>query len=294
VDVTINNSLLNLAKVGIYPVTYTAKDSSGNITVVTRYIDVQDNTAPVIKLVGNDTVTIDVNTDYFEQGAKVSDNYCQNVQWNVDITPNTKVLGEYLLSYSAVDCENNNATVVTRLVRVVDRIAPVLNLNGLPTVTIMRWQPYTDAGVSIWDNYYDTTTLKGLMDVTSDVNNLKEGIYNICYQVTDPSNNTSNKVCRMVIVEANTTSIDNNDFASRLNLYPNPSNGSLTIDFGGVMGEPSTVTIVDMTGRAIHTETVGAATEKLAVDLTHLPGGVYMARIQNGQNQAVLRFTVTR
>jgi len=44
-----------------------------------------------------------------------------------------------------------------------------------------------------------------------------------------------------------------------------------------------------MTGRTIHTETVPATAEKLAVNLTHLPGGVYMARIQNEQNQAVLR-----
>ncbi len=293
VNIIVNQNMVNLSTVGIYPITYTATDSSGNITITTRYIDVQDNTLPVIKLIGKDTVVIDVHTDYFEQGAKVTDNYCQNVQWDVDTAPNNEVLGNYTLTYSAVDCENNNATTVTRIVKVVDRTAPVLYLKGLPTITVQRWQPYNDAGVKIVDNYYDSTTLAGLMDITSNIDYITEGVYSICYQVTDPSGNASNQVCRVVTVGANTTSV-NEDFASKMNLYPNPSNGSFTINFGNALAEDAILSITDMTGRTIHEVKVNALTETMSIDLTTLPAGVYMARIQQSQNQAVLRFTIAK
>lgn len=294
VNVTVNNSLINTAKVGIYPVIYTGQDSSGNTAVITRYVAVQDNTAPVIKLVGKDTVTLDVNTDYFEQGAKVTDNYCNGVQWNVDIAPNTNVIGSYLLTYSAVDCENNAAITVTRLVKVVDRTAPVLFLNGLPTITVMRWQPYTDAGVKITDNYYDTGTLKGLLSITSNIDLATEGVYSICYEVTDPSGNASNQVCRVVTVAANTTSVNEVGNNNAISLYPNPSNGNFTLDFGKGLEGPATITIVDMLGKEVYRQDVAALTENVAVDIVGLPGGVYMARIQEGQNNTVLRIAVTR
>jgi parallel beta-helix repeat protein len=294
VNVSTNSSQLNTAKVGIYPIVYTGKDSSGNSTVVTRYVRVQDNTAPVIKLIGKDTVTLDVNTDYFEQGAKVSDNYCKGLQWTVDIAPDTKVIGEYVLTYNAVDCENNNATVVTRVVKVVDRTAPILYLNGLPSITVMRWLPYTDAGVKITDNYYDTTTLKGLLTVQSNIDLVTEGVYSICYEVVDPSGNASNQVCRVVTVTANTTSVNELGNGSSINVYPNPSTGNFTFDFGKALEGPAAITIVDMVGKEVYTQEVSALTEQLSVDLVGLPSGVYMARIQEGQNNTVLRIAITR
>jgi PKD repeat protein len=292
VATVVNQSMVNFSKVGIYPVVYTATDSSGNATVVTRYINVQDNTLPVIALIGSDTVVIDVHHDYFEQGAAVTDNYCQGVQWTVDKTPNKDVLGDYVLTYSAVDCENNSAITKTRVVKVVDRIAPVLYLKGLPTLTVQRWQPYTDAGVKIVDNYYDSATLAGLLTITSDVDLVTEGVYSICYEVTDPSGNNSNQVCRVIVVAANTTSVTQTDFAAKINLYPNPSNGEFTIDFGDAVTEEATVNIVDMTGKTVYTTKVQALAKTKGINLTGLPAGVYMAHIEQSQHNAVLRFTI--
>ena len=50
-------------------------DSSGNdATEVTRTVNVTDTTAPVITLVGDAQITVEVGSTYTEEGATASDN----------------------------------------------------------------------------------------------------------------------------------------------------------------------------------------------------------------------------
>src|SRR5690606_19332244 len=157
-----------------------------------------------------------------EQGVLVSDNFCNNGLWSVDIQPDETQIGEYLLTYSAEDCEGNPSNTITRLVQVVDLEAPQISLSGPASLTIERWTPYNEPGVSITDNYYDESTLQGLLQETGNLDVDWLGLYSICYQVTDPSGNLSNQVCRTINVVANATSVEEG-FAQNLKVYPNPS-----------------------------------------------------------------------
>jgi hypothetical protein len=136
--------------------------------------------------------------------------------------------------------------------------------------------------------------LKGLLTVQSNIDLVTEGVYSICYNVTDPSGNASNQVCRVVTVAANTTSVNEIGSNNTISLYPNPSTGHFTLDFGKGLESQATITIVDMLGKEVYKQEVGASTEKLAINLDGLPGGVYMARIQQGQNNTVLRVAITK
>ena len=62
--------------VGTYTVTYNVTDANSNAaTQVSRTVNVVDTTAPVITLLGEATVTIEVGSTYSDAGATASDNY---------------------------------------------------------------------------------------------------------------------------------------------------------------------------------------------------------------------------
>jgi hypothetical protein len=148
-----DSSLVNRNVIGIYKMLYTSTDSANNTGYATRWVIVGDSSRPVITLNGDDTVRVDVYNQYYEPGAKVTDNYCTSgLQWQVDMYPPTNNLATYTLTYTAVDCTGNLALPVKRVVQVIDRQKPVINLNGFEYVTLNRWETYTDEGVSIDDN----------------------------------------------------------------------------------------------------------------------------------------------
>ena len=62
--------------VGTYILSYDVTDPTGNAaTTVTRTVNVVDTTAPVITLLGEETVTLEVGATYTDAGATATDNY---------------------------------------------------------------------------------------------------------------------------------------------------------------------------------------------------------------------------
>lgn len=119
--------------------TYDYTDTAGNpATQVTRTVNVEDNTPPVITLIGSDPETVEVNTSYSDDGATALDAYDGNLTSSivtvnpVDIT----TVGSYIVTYNVTDSNGNVATQVTRTVNVVDTTPPVITLTGSNQITI--------------------------------------------------------------------------------------------------------------------------------------------------------------
>jgi hypothetical protein len=69
-------SSVDTSTVGTYTVTYNVTDANGNkATEVTRTVNVVDTTVPVITLLGETPVTVEVGSTYTDAGASASDNY---------------------------------------------------------------------------------------------------------------------------------------------------------------------------------------------------------------------------
>ena len=290
--VEIDSSMVNKHIIGVYPMTYTVTDGSGNVTMVTRMVSVEDHTLPLLILTGADTVVVDVFNTYIEQGVQVTDNYCSALTWSVNQKPNTSVLGEYTLVYTSVDCNGNAAVPVTRIVRVVDRQAPVLTLNGTAAVSMMRWESFTDPGVTIRDNYYDESTLQTVLQTSGNFDPNWVGYYSICYQVTDPSGNVSAQVCRTIEVLENTTGVQDVN-GSAIVLYPNPAPGLVTVDFGSVLTESATVQVYDMTGKRVHSQQASSGSTFMKLNLD-LASGTYQVHLVSGKLSKVLSLQITR
>ena len=74
-SIIVTVSTVNTAIVGIYTVSYNVSDASGNAALeVIRDVVVVDTTIPVITLLGDDPVTVEVGSTYTDAGATAADN----------------------------------------------------------------------------------------------------------------------------------------------------------------------------------------------------------------------------
>ena len=131
-------------------------DSSGNAaSEVTRTVNVTDTTAPVITLVGDAEITVEVGSTYTDLGATASDNYDGDISADIVTVNNvdTSVIGTYTVTYNVTDSSGNAATEVTRTVNVTDTTAPVITLVGDAQITVEVGTTYTDLGATASDNY---------------------------------------------------------------------------------------------------------------------------------------------
>ena len=192
-------STVNMAVVGSYTVTYNVVDAHGNAAVaVIRVVNVVDTTVPVITLNGANPVTVAVGSSYVEAGANALDNYDGSIAVTVGGSVNSGVVGQYIVTYDAVDAHGNAAVRVTRIVNVVDTVVPVITIWGVSPVTVEVGSSYTDDGASAWDVYDGSLTSQ--IVVVNPVNTAVVGSYVVTYNVNDSSGNAAVQVTRTVNV----------------------------------------------------------------------------------------------
>ena len=203
-DLTSSIAIVNnvdTSTVGTYTVTYNVSDTSGNAAVpVTRTVNVVDTTVPVITLLGDTTVTIEVGATYTDSGATAADNYDGDLTSSIAIVNNvdTSTVGTYTVTYNVSDTTGNAAVSVTRTVNVVDTTVPVITLLGDTTVTIEVGTTYTDSGATAADNYDGDLTSS--IAIVNNVDTSTVGTYTVTYNVSDTSGNAADSVTRTVNV----------------------------------------------------------------------------------------------
>ena len=84
-------------------------------------IEWDDSTPPVITLIGEDLVTIRINTVYVDEGATAFDNIDGDITPYIrtDFSVNTSILGTYYVIYDVRDNRGNWSEAVTRTVSVI-------------------------------------------------------------------------------------------------------------------------------------------------------------------------------
>jgi len=157
--------------IGATTVTCTAADADGNSVTGAFQVTIQDTTVPVIALLGDAPLTVEVGTPYVESGATVID--------IADPAPvliinsalvNTAAVGSYSVFYDAVDATGNAALQVVRTVNVVDTTEP--SLDGFDPPEFDQDEPFVlDPDLStfalIWTGGVDDTDPD--LDVSCDV-----------------------------------------------------------------------------------------------------------------------------
>ena len=186
-NITVTTSgTVDVTTIGSYTITYVAVDSAGNSATATRVVNVVDTVAPVITVNGDSPITIEFGSVYTDANATATDNVDGTIAVRSSGNVNTRALGSYTITYTAEDSSGNSATA-TRVVNVVDTVAPVITVNGDSPITMEFGSVYTDANATATDN------VDGTVAVTSNgnVNTGALGSYTITYTAEDSSGNSA-------------------------------------------------------------------------------------------------------
>ena len=151
--------------------------------------------APYITLIGSAELAHEQATDYVDAGAIANDYADGTVEVSVSGSVDSDRAGVYVLTYTAVDSEGNEAKPVTRTVTVADTTPPVITLLGEATVEVDQNTSYTDAGATAVD------AVDGVVDVvvTGSVDITTAGTYTLTYTATDSVGNIA-EITRIVTV----------------------------------------------------------------------------------------------
>ena len=186
---------------GTYTLSFDVSDNEGNVaTTKVRTVNVVDSTIPVITLLGDASVNVEINSSYTDAGATAVDNLDGDVSANLQVSSDVDVntLGTYSVTYDVSDNAGNVATTVTRTVNVVDSIAPVITLAGDASLNHEIKSAYRDAGASAVDTYDGDLTSS--IVVSGSVNTDVIGTYTLSYDVSDNAGNVATTVTRTVNV----------------------------------------------------------------------------------------------
>lgn len=200
--IIVNDKLVNLNKVGSYPLQYSVFDSSGNYTIVVVYVLVYDADLPVIT--GIKDLTIEVNLSYdeafFLKDITAYDNIDGDItSWvTVDLSNlDTTKLGTYQITYTVIDSSDNQVSE-TVLVTVTDTTPP--EITGVKDVTIKINEEFDvekfKQGIKVVDNYDGEITdfvVKGFIDTS------KVGSYTLTIEAKDSFGNKSSVTCNLIV-----------------------------------------------------------------------------------------------
>lgn len=202
--------------------------SDNKVTTTKKTTTKKDTTKPVITIIGEEQITINVGTNYEDAGAIASDNKDGDITSKIKVSGSvdTSVAGIYIITYSVSDKAGNKAeakrqvTVVsvattttitttkssntgakttTTKRSTTQRITtpPTITLKGSSKMTINLGDLWVDPGYSAFDAMGMDIT--GSVNISGKVNPLIAGTYSVIYSVTDAYGNSSSKL-RVVTV----------------------------------------------------------------------------------------------
>ena len=175
--------------------------SAPGYTLVAADITIVNAESPVITLLGEAEVSLELGSTYTDAGATAVDNIDGDITANiVTINPvDVNTVGTYTVTYNVSDAAGNAATQVTRTVNITpDVTIPVITLLGETEVSLELGSTYTDAGATAADNFDGDITASIVVVNPVDVNTV--GTYTVSYNVSDAADNLAVPVLRQVMV----------------------------------------------------------------------------------------------
>ncbi|WP_264524140.1 S8 family serine peptidase [Flavobacterium sp. N502536] len=215
---------------------------------------------PVVQV--SDFATLRIGT-YIQNSGVTPLNYTQPVVYNV------------LAQNRAIE----NWTVT------IEAAKPVITLSGEAAVSIDKGCVYKDAGYAAKDNLNTDITTSVVVSGTVDVNS--PGQYVITYTVKDAAQNES-KVTRTVTVSSTacTLGVPVNVIEGFV-MYPNPvTEGKVHIE--SASASVKNILISDMSGKKVYS----VKTEKTEINVSGLPSGVYIIKVEQDGNTTVQKLII--
>lgn len=159
------------------------------------------NNAPEIKLLGDETVILELNDNYIEPGYSAYDTEDGTITDKVIITSNvdSSVVGEYKIYYRVIDSDGVSSETLLRIILVVNNISnlPEILLRGESVVTLEPFSVFNEPGFIAID--LEDENLSGNVTILDNTDYNTPGNYFIEYSVSDSDNNRATATRKIVI-----------------------------------------------------------------------------------------------
>lgn len=277
-----------------YIISYNVEDSKGNKAdeVIREVWVTNDKTPPVVTLLGNNPIEIEVYSSFIDPGATAWDNREGDVSSSIIVQHNidTSRVDSYNVAYTAYDSWGNNSPTAIRKVIVADKTAPVIVLIGPDTLAIPIGGTWTDPGATVTDNYYTEVTLLK----TNNVNVNKEGWYFMRYNAVDPSGNVADEVTRVVKV-GNPVSVYEEYLINDVWIYPNPAKEIFNVSIHLTKREDVDLVIFNSIGKMIeHIELKNTPSRVVQINLKGFAEGIYIVKTLFNNKVVTNKLTLVR
>ena len=211
----------------------------------------------------------------------------------LETTDVQEACGEYTWSDGITYFESNNtATQILQSVGGCDSIV-TLDLIILPIPDNTTFLNGTTIAVDAFASSYtwiDCATGNVIPGETSQTFTATEsGEYQVVIEINGCENTSE-----CVYVEVETSGLLENQSELEVHLYPNPSNGIFMLAIGGMRSNQIELSITDLTGKTIFTQSCAPSSNNLIVpiDISSAEEGVYFVRI-NGSNIMTKRIIIS-
>ncbi len=124
---------------------------------------------------------------------------------------------------------------------------------------------------------------------TGDTGSFIQGIINGNYQVTVTDQNGCSNVCSVNLTPTNTETPAN---FTTLNIFPNPASEQLFIHADLLEYESVRISLVNLIGQTVKSETTGGTTIRNTMDVTDLAAGTYLLRLETENGTAIRKVVI--
>jgi hypothetical protein len=119
-----------------------------------------------------------------------------------------------------------------------------------------------------------------------------QGAFNVKLTVSNDMGN--NSITKVDYINVGNVRVDEETFDDMLSVYPNPTLGTFTLDVGPHgLGEVQLI-IRDTKGEVVHQEVIEGRTEKVNVDMSDQPAGIYLLSVQSGDIKVDRKLTLVK
>lgn len=189
-------TLNNTNKCGEYQNTYAARAIFYSARI-NHTFKVVDKKVPSLTLFKCEQHLTDPDIGYCEEGYFAFDEHDGDITSKVKISQN----GDYI-TYEVVDAAGNKAKEV-REIHYMDKVAPVISINGDKDVVLYAHDEYVELGATAIDDVDGDLT--GAIETSSNVDTKKVGEYIVKYVVSDTSGNKTEVSRKVTVLERKKT-----------------------------------------------------------------------------------------
>ncbi len=275
--------------IGTTMVTYTATDDTGNTVSCSFDVTITDNEDPVLTncptdiMSDTDTGVCNAVVNWTPPTASDNDNVSITSTHN---SGDTFVTGTTMVTYTATDLAGNSVSCSFNI---------TITDNENPEITCPADQsvpPEVSGGIYTVPDYFATGEAVAIDNCTTTVTivsqdpvpgtELLDGTFPISLTAEDDNGNSI--TCTFNLTVDSTLGLENDINISKLNLYPNPTNGLLTLD------SPKTiltkVELYDLRGRLIKRKTF-SNTQSYTLNISQVESAIYLVYVYSNNSKLI-------